>query len=147
MPLSLQNTGRQVGKVEFFETYITATANDTTDPAIGKLIDNRDGSIRAIFSQINVTNRAGTSPTTQLRLLGGLTSTPSSFEVLKDAAGNSIQTTALSIATANTTPVNGYIDTEARARTLFPPYLSIDVDLGGTTPGWTGVVSVAIVRR
>lgn len=136
--------GGFVRQVEVIDAYITATSADTTDPVNGKPISN-DGNVVAIGGQITVSNQAGSSPTANLKLQGSNDGT--NWVTIKDSAGNDIATGALDIATASTTTVQGQIDTLQEGRKIFPfKQLRLQVDLGGTTPGWTGSVDMALTR-
>lgn len=146
MTLAYTYVGDIRGKVEVNIALITSTALDTTATVNSKTIDNNDGRLSFISFQQLVTDKTGTSPTLQLTLQGSDDGT--NFTSLKDSAGNTIQTTALSLSGSGSgTTVNDYIDTVIKPRVAFPRYLRIQGVVGGSaTPGWTGTVAVTMIR-
>lgn len=145
MTIAFNTVGTFVGKSENNVTAIVVTANDTTTPVNSRPIGNTDGQLSFISAMFTATNQTGTSPTLQLTLQGS--DDGATWTNLKDSAGNVIQTTAISINTASTTNVNGYIDTVANPRASFPQFLRLSVGVGGSaTPGGTYTVSYKAVR-
>jgi hypothetical protein len=146
MALATSPTRLLVGTTETLTDYLVATSNDTTDPANGIAIDNRDGKVSALTSVVYVTDKTGTSPTLQM-ILQGSNDGGTNWATVKDSAGNAIQTSALDISSADTTAVSGEIDLGVENRTNLPfALLRIQCDLGGTSPGWTGDVNVVVKR-
>lgn len=145
--LSYQYSGTQTGKAEYFSAYITATSNDTTDPVNGKIIRNTDGKISQIVAACAATDKTGTSPTVNVILQGSTDGT--NFYTVKDSGGTDITSGATSISGSGsgTTVLVGPIDTALEGRTTFPPFIRVQADLGGTTPGMTGICHVFIYRN
>jgi hypothetical protein len=151
--LTNSNTATQNGNALFYSALITATGNDTTDPADSNVIANLDGSIKDICAIVKATNQTGSSPTLKLIFLGGPTSSGPWYIVQTDQA-DTAGTTAdadavgtLDINTASSTNVAQGVCTSNFGIDTLPPYVKIRVDVGGTgTPGWTGVLS-ALVKR
>lgn len=143
--LAYQFSGTKTGKAEHFTAYITATVNDTTDPVNGKVIDNRDGSVQSVSAMVNETASAGTSPTLNL-ILQGSNDGANWFGILSaDGTPVAISSGATSISSA---AVFGWDSAqELRGGGGFPAFLRLQADLGGTTPGWTGTVSVLVLRK
>lgn len=136
-----------IGRVDTYTNYITATSNDTTDPVNGAVVSN-DGSITAISAVIAATDKTGTSPTVNLQLFG--TQDGTNFVQLKDSAGNVIETGATSISGAGGgTTVSAFIDTNLEGISQIPWLgFRLRVDVGGSaTPGWTGTVSMSVIRK
>jgi hypothetical protein len=150
--LTNSNTAAQHGSSLFYSALVTATGNDTTDPADSNAITNLDGSIKDICASVRATNQTGTSPTLQLIFLGAHTSSGPWFIIQTDdtTAGTTADADAvgtLSISTASSTNVAQGVCTSNFGIVTLPPYVKIRVDIGGTsTPGWTGVLS-ALVKR
>ena len=136
------------GTAEYWSAYVTSASNDTTDPATGPVIDNRDGSIKNIHAMIIVTNKTGTSPTAKLQIRGSADGTNWFTIQSADATPVAIETSALDISSADSTTVVGQVNTceELRCDGGFPAFIRLEVDLGGTSPGWTGVLSLKAER-
>lgn len=136
--------------VEYYSAYLTAASNDTTDPADGPVIYNLDGSVKAINASIQVTDKAGTSPTANLQIIGSNDGT--NWFVVQSADGTSadIETTALDISSADSTTVVDNVSTVEELligpNIVLPSYLKLRCDLGGTSPGWTGTISAVVLR-
>lgn len=146
MALAYDISGTVIGKNEVNAAAITATGNDTTDPANSLVIDNRDGRVSYVSGQVLCTDKTGTSPTINLILQGSVDG--STFASLTDTGGNTISSGATSISGAGGgTTVGIFVDTVGKPRTSFPPFLRWQVDLGGTTPGWTGTLAIQTTRR
>ena len=150
--MALVNTvqrGSIFGKNQVISNYIQATTVDTTDPATGPAIDNRDSRISAIYGHVVVQdNTAGSSPTVTLTLQGS--NDGSNWFTLKDTGGNAISTSALSISGCDDTAANyvvGFLNTVEEGVTSFPQFVRFIVDLGGTSsPNWKGAVHVTVRR-
>lgn len=146
MTLAYDGSGTIVGELEVNAAAITSTGLDTTDPVNSINIDNRDGAITFVSLQFFATDKTGTSPTLNAILQGSIDGT--NFASLVDSAGNTISTGATSISGAGGgTTVTAYVDTVGKPRSSFPPFLRLQVDLGGTTPGWTGTAGYTIKRN
>lgn len=134
--------GTQVGNIQFIDNYIVATGLDNTDPANGPAISN-DGSVYATTVAINVTASGGTSPVVALRLEGSNDGT--NWNSVLDSGNNPVSTGNLSIASPT---VNYRHDTQAEGIVSIPyRWFRWVIDLGGTSPTWTGTVSVTVIRR
>lgn len=146
MTLAYNALGTIAGKAEQNNTYIVATALDTTATVTGKPIANTDGQISYIGGQVTATNQTGTSPTLTLTLQGS--DDASVWVDMKDSAGNTMATSALSISSASSTNVADFVDSVQKPRSMFPQYLRWKVVVGGSaTPGGNYVVSTNIVRN
>jgi len=146
MAITHDQVGTTIDKAQVISAYITATSNDTTDPVNGKTIDNRDGMVSAVFGHIAATDKTGTSPTVNLILQGSNDGT--NWFTLKDDGGNDISTGAQSISSAGGgTTVLHAVDTQQKTLQGFPAFMRWQVDLGGTSPGWTGTVATTIIRN
>jgi hypothetical protein len=138
-----------------FERYLEFLKTDTTAANLyGPWIDNRDGrALNAYFNAI-VTDKAGTSPTAQLKLQGCLkdpnTETLAAADVfdLIDTSGNAVTSgSAQSISGADSTSVGVSLDC-INKRSNFPPFFRCMFVIGGTsTPGATCRIDGAVVRR
>lgn len=151
--LTNSNTATQNGNSLFYSALITATSNDTTDPADSSVISNLDGSIKDICASVRATNQTGSSPTLQLIFLGAHASAGPFYTIQTsqaDTAGTTADADAvgtLSISSASSTNVAQGVCTSNFGIQTLPPYVKIRVDVGGTgSPGWTGVLS-ALVKR
>jgi hypothetical protein len=141
------------GTVNVYSALITATGNDTTDPADSDAIVNLDGSMRDICAAVNATNQTGTNPTLQLKFLGAHASAGPYF-IMQASQADTAGTTAdadavgtLDISTASTTNVAQGICASSFGIRNFPPYVKVRVNVGGTgSPGWTGVVYATVFR-
>lgn len=119
--------------------YIVATANDTTTPVSGYAVPNQDGAFKRVAFVVVGKNKTGTSPTLTATLQGSLDGS-NWFSVL-DSAGNAVATSAIDISSTDGTAANYAVeaeDTNQEGITSFPPYLRIQVAVGGTgSPGGT----------
>lgn len=149
MTLAYNSKGSIKGTKQVIADYIVATSNDTTASVNGGWIDNRDGKISRIGFGVLGKNKTGTSPTLTVKLVGSLDGGTSVFNVL-DSGGNAITTSALSISsTDGTAPnyVSEFEDTNQEGITKFPPYIRLNVAVGGSsTPGGTYDVMLDIDR-
>lgn len=151
--LTNSNTATQHGNNLVYSALITATGNDTTDPADSNVISNLDGSVRDLCMGVKATNQTGTSPTLKLILLGAFASSGPFFIVQTnqaDTAGTTADADAvgtLDISTASTTNVAQGVCGSNFGIVNYPPYLKVRVDIGGSsTPGWTGVAYATVKR-
>lgn len=145
MALSTTVTRTQRGETELLSPYITATGNDTTDPANGSVIDNLDGRILSLSVAANVTASSGTSPTLNLILQGSVDGSNWFTVFSYQGTPAAVQTGATSISSATTF---GFHTAQfGLSNGGLPPKLRVQGDLGGTTPGWTGTIAVHAVRR
>lgn len=141
---------KQKGLMTYITNYIARQDADTTDPIDGPMIDNQDGSIEAIFAVSRILDKAGTSPTFNLILRGSVDGTTAAGFTLKDSGGSDIATGATSISGTDGTAANAVIvniQTTQEGVNLFPPFVYLREDLGGTSPGAKGNTHVAIKRR
>lgn len=148
MPLTYNNTtpaklaGQLTGGMTtVFTNYITATGNDTTAAVQGGAISNNDNTVDSVYIVTQGTG-TGTSPTITTTLQGSLDGT-TWFNIL-NTAGAAVATGALAL---SGTAANNAINTIGSPAPSFPPFLRARYVLGGTTPAFTGTVSLGVIRK
>lgn len=147
MAVALRQTTTRQGFISTLNpaaTFTTHSEGASGGTAAGPVIANTDGTIRQIFAQLVTSGSGGgSSPTAQLALKGSLDGT--NFSALVDSSGNAITSgSATSVSSAAVVT----LDTASKGVTFFPPYLRIDVVIGGTsTPSFTGVLCEAFMHR
>lgn len=144
--ITYQGVGSKIGDGELYSSYITVTANDTTTPINGKVIDNRDGRIDSISVIVNETASTGSSPTVNAILQGSNDGSNWVTLYSADATPVAVQTGATSVSSAATFGFDSC--QEMRCSGGFPAFLKVQTATGGTgSPGWTGTVQVFVKKK
>lgn len=134
-----------------YSALVTAASNDTTATADSNVITNLDGSVKDVCVFVKATNQTGTSPTLTLSLIESQNASGPWYAAKSGQSGTAgtigtMNSGALDISSASTTNVGTGFCASQFGRTSFAPYFKVRTSVGGTSGGWTGVVSGTVKK-